>query len=223
MRSFAASLLLSLSVVAAAANEDVTEVPTATRPVDAAALLAAFAKMEGLEASFEEEKHLALLAAPLKSKGTIWFLPPGYLAREVTAPEPSLLRITPDELRIEGKEGVERIDLRRSDDVRHFVTSLVRVFAGDRVALERSYDVAYAPDPDAPDDAAAWELVLTPKEKPLTEMLKELRLRGTGLAVRRIEVHEPTGDRTVTRVLEADPARRFSVDEKERLFGIEPE
>ncbi len=199
---------------------DVVEVtPAPVRPADAAALFAAFARMEGLEARFEEEKHVALLAAPLTSRGTIYFLPPGHLARVVTAPESTTLRITPDELVVESAEGVERIDLRRSDDVRRFVTSLVRVFAGDRAALERSYDVAYGADPDADDDAA-WRLTLTPKAKPLTEMMRSLRLFGRGVEVRAIEVTEPTGDRTVTTIVEADPARRFTAEEKERLFGL---
>ena len=38
----------------------------------------------------------------------------------------------------------------------------------------------------------------------------------------RIEVREPNGDRTVTRISKADPARVFSEREKADLFGIVP-
>ena len=56
------------------------------RPADAKTLLAVFARMPGLEATYTEEKKLALLALPLKSRGRIFFLPPGYLFRAVEAP-----------------------------------------------------------------------------------------------------------------------------------------
>ncbi len=187
-------------------------------PQTASDLFRAFARMEGLEARFEEEKHLALLALPLKSRGRIYFLRPGYLARIVEAPEPATLTITPNELKVDGKDGVERIDLRQNDDVRRFVTSLVRVFAGDEEALSKSYQVAFEPRVDGA-ATAGWTLTLTPKAKPLTDLVKELRLTGSGFAVGTIEVREPSGDRTVTCIVEADE-RRFSDEEKERLFGI---
>ncbi|MBL9079719.1 MAG: outer membrane lipoprotein carrier protein LolA [Planctomycetes bacterium] len=193
------------------------------RPADAAALFARLGAVTGLEATFEEQKHLALLAVPLQSKGRLYFhrpdpKGPGWLVREVTAPEPQSVRITPRELRLENRDGVEVIDLARSDKVRTFVQSLVHVFAGDEAALRKSYDVVYAP---VPDDAAAWTLQLTPRAAPLDKLLRQLRLVGRGEAVERIEVLEPNGDRTVTRITTANPDRRFDAAEKRKLFGID--
>lgn len=220
--------VLGLLTAAAAQDEPARQAappPPAERPRprDAAALFARLGAVAGLEATFEEEKHVALLALPLRSKGRLLFhrpdpSGPGWLARVVEAPEPARVLITPRQLRLENRDGVEVIDLSRSDKVRSFVASLVHVFAGDEAALQKSYRVAYEPDPA---DAAAWTLTLTPRGEPLDKMLRQLRLGGRGEAVQRIEVHEPNGDRTVTRVLSADPARRFDDDELRRLFGIE--
>ncbi|HEX5050125.1 MAG TPA: outer membrane lipoprotein carrier protein LolA [Planctomycetota bacterium] len=193
------------------------------RPGDAEALFRMFARTTGLEASFEEEKHLALLALPLKSKGHLFFFrrdlrSPGYLARFVDEPEASSVLITPDELRLVNRDGTEVIDLKRSDKVRTFITSLVHVFAGEQKALAKSYEIAFALEPE---DEARWTLTLTPRDKPLDQMLKTLRLVGTGEAVERIEIEEPNGDRTVTRIVTADPARTFDPAELKRLFGID--
>ncbi len=189
------------------------------RPADQKALFALFAKTPGFEASYEEEKQLALLAVPLKSSGRLVFMPPGYLARMVEVPEKSTVRITPDELRVADRDGTEVIDLKKSDKLRVFVTSLVQVFAGNEAVLQKSFTVDYTFDAK---HERAWTLVLKPKQKPLDQMLKTLSLHGEGEAVTRIEVEDPNGDRTVTRIVKADAARVFTVEEQKRWFGIEP-
>ena len=189
------------------------------RPADASSLFAAFSKVEGLEARFEEEKHLALLAVPLTSRGRLYFMRPGYLARHVESPEPSKLTISPDQLKLTGRDGEERIDLRQSDDVRLFVTSIVQVLLGDEAALKSAYEIAFEPGAA---DQPAWALTLTPLRPPLTKWMKNLTLRGEGFAVGSIELLEPQGDRTVTRILEADSTRRFTEEEQAELFEIRP-
>lgn len=212
-----------------AAQPAAQDAPTAApserpRPTDAKALFALFRAMTGLEASFTEQKHLALLARPLRSKGRLFFHrpeagKPGYLARVVDEPEPSSVRITPDELRMTNRDGSEVVDLRHSDDLRAFVTTLVRVFEGDEATLAKAFAVTYAKDAT---DELAWSLRLVPKEKPLTQMLGALVLAGRGEAVSRIEVEEPNRDRTVTTIVAADPRRVFTPQELQQLFGIAP-
>ena len=188
------------------------------RPASTEALFARLAKMPGLEAKYVEEKHLGLLALPLKSEGVLYFMRPGYLVRVVEKPQKSMLTITPSELRMVGSDGVEVVDLRQSHELRLFVTSLVRVFSGDRKGLDSSYVIDY--QPGAADDNK-WTLTLKPRARPLTEMIKSLRLHGAGLVVSKIEMREPNGDRSVMSIVAADPERRFSSAEKARLFGIE--
>jgi hypothetical protein len=213
---FLCASLVALLPCSAQGRQD-EEARAETRPADLAELLASFAALPGLEVSFEEEKHLALLALPLESAGKLYFLPPGWLVREVSAPEPALIRITPTELTITDRDGTSTLDLGQNAELRVFVTSLVMLFAGDRPGLERSFTLAYEL---APEDAAHWTLTLVPRAKPLTEMLTSLVVRGAGRGVTEMELREPNGDRTVTTVVSADPRRRFAPEEKERLFGI---
>jgi len=188
-----------------------------TRPTDAAALFRAFAQIKGLSAEYTEEKHLSLLAIPLKSRGKLHFMQPGYLSRIVEAPEKSKLTITDAELRMRGKDGEEVIDLRQSDRVRLFVTSLVQVFQGNQPALQKHYQIRYIPK--AKDDHG-WRLELRPKKEPLTQILKHLTLVGQDESVTGIELHEPNGDRTITKIVKVDPKRVFSAAEKLSLFGV---
>ncbi|MFT7678624.1 MAG: hypothetical protein ACI8QC_002618, partial [Planctomycetota bacterium] len=188
------------------------------RAADIDELFLRFSRMQGLQANFVEKKYLALLALPLKSTGRLYFLPPNYLTRVVDTPTKSKLSITPTELRMRDPNGDEVLDLRQNPELRAFVTSLVRVFAGDRKHLEKSYAITYAHDAE---HKTKWSLTLRPLAKPLTEMVRYLRLDGSGAAVLRIEIREPNGDRTVTSIADADPTRAFTGPEKLELFGIE--
>ncbi len=215
----------------------------APRPKDDVALFELFASLEGLEVDFVEEKHLKLLFEPLTSRGKLYFLRPGRLARVVEKPRPSTVIIGPEELKVRGDGGEEVIDLRQNEAVRVFVTSLVRVFSGDRDELLRYYEIEYLP---AKDDAQAWTLQLVPREtivpksptksagagpprkqakpeaNPLAQMVRRLRLSGTGTVVDSIEIDEPSGDRTVTRITASNAARTFTDEEKHDLFDLTP-
>ena len=219
MRSWTACLLASVLAASAMPQEPASGAEdVGARPKDAKALFERFARIRGLEARYEEEKHLALLAMPLKSRGVLFALQPGYLTRIVEEPEESRLTITPDELRMVDRSGTEVLDLRKNDEVRVFVTSILRVFLGDRKGLEPSYEIRYEPSAE---DELAWTLHLTPRKEPLDKMLRELVLRGRGERVEGYEIVEPSGDRTVTKIVRANPERRFTAEEKRELFGIE--
>jgi outer membrane lipoprotein-sorting protein len=188
------------------------------RPSNVAQLFRAFAAIKGLSADYTEEKFLSLLAVPLKSKGKLHFIQPGYLSRIVEAPEKSHLTITNAELRMADKDGEQVIDLRQSDRVRLFVTSLVQVFQGNDKALQQHYRVRYTPNAK---DALRWQLELVPLKEPLTKIIQRLVLLGSGKTVTRIELHEPNGDRTITTITKVDAKRVFSATEQKAIFGVE--
>ena len=212
-----------LAVCAATATTAQQTPPGPTqRPKDLADLFTQFRAMRGMSASYAEEKHLSLLAVPLTSSGRLHYMTDadgthGRLVRVVEKPEPSKLSVTEQELRVTDKRGTQVIDLRQSDRVRLFVTSLMQVFRGDHKSLRHHYDVRYAPDPQQP---RAWRLDLTPKRAPLDKILAKLALHGEGPAVTRIVLLEPSGDRTVTKVVKVDPARTFSAQEQLEIFGV---
>jgi outer membrane lipoprotein-sorting protein len=182
-------------------------------------LMAAFAKMPGLEASFVEEKHIAMLAQPLSSRGKLFFARPGMLLRRTESPTRSELVITPKALRMRDDSGEQVIDLHSRPDVRPFIESLTWLLSGDRAALAK----VYALDLQAAHDGAPWQLTLTPLVDPLKQLIAAIRVRGKGLAVSEIEVREKRGDETITRIESANPARQFSRAELTQLFGVAPD
>lgn len=214
-------------------------VPSASEPTAAPptleALLAGFRTMPGFEARFEEQKTLALLAAPLTSRGRLFFAPPATLLRRVETPNPHDILIREHVVRIStprddasaapgavagpGSRSVETIDLARRDDVRPLVESMLWIFSGDLAQLESIYAVDY--QVLAPAASGRWQLRLVPRAAPLSRLIRELAISGRGQGADRLEVSETTGDHTTTRILEADPERRFAAGEIERLFGLE--
>jgi outer membrane lipoprotein-sorting protein len=183
--------------------------------VDAASLLSAFAKMPGLEATFTEEKHIALLAKPLTSRGRLFFTHPGLLLRRIEAPELSEVVISQDSLRVRDKAGEQTLDLRARKDIRPFVESLTWILAGDRAALEKVYTISF----QAENAGAPWQLSLKPKVAPLSHLIAQLVIRGHGMFVEQIEVQETSGDKTITQILSANPKRTFTAAERAKLFG----
>ena len=85
---------------------------------------------------------------------------------------------------MQNAEGTEVVDLRQSDRVRLFVTSLLQVFRGDRDALGKHYRVRYSP---VENDDARWQLELVPEQEQLKPILKRLVLHGKGRGVERID------------------------------------
>ncbi|MEE9385376.1 MAG: outer membrane lipoprotein carrier protein LolA [Nannocystaceae bacterium] len=215
------------AAVAHAAGASTTDPSPAVAPgvsptadLDLQTLLTAFSEMPGLQARFVEEKHMRLLAAPLVSKGRLYFTRPGYLARHVESPSPSKVLISPDMLRYSDRSGEGQIDLRARPDVKLFVESFVRVLAGDEAGLATVYAIYF----EAPTAAAmGWTLVLTPKSLSLRKLISRLTITGQGLAVHELKVEETSGDWSVTRISDVNPARIFSMEERRRLFGASRE
>jgi len=185
-------------------------------PVELDTLLSAFAKMDGLEAEFIEEKRIQLLRAPLVSQGRLYFSPPGYLLRKIVSPQPSQVLITPTTLIVDDGSRQQVIDLKARRDVRSFVGSFVSLLAGDKKALTAAYEIRIADGGDG-----KWRMRLAPKVSPLSDIVKMVQVTGTGLSVAEIHVFDTNGDETITRMQDVNPKRRFDASERKALFGIE--
>jgi hypothetical protein len=218
-----------------------------SNPASFGELLEGFAQMSGLEARYEEEKFLSLLAVPLRSSGRLYFAPPASLLRRVEAPSRQDILIRANQIRISsgGSRGddnrlgpgsgaapapeVQTIDLAARGGIRPLVESMIWIFTGDRASLESVYDIDYqrfssevgeeADQAEAGDSSSHWQVRLTPKAVPLSNLIRELRVRGRGFGADKMELVETSGDRTVTQILDADPRREFSAVERLELFG----
>lgn len=185
------------------------------------ALLARFAKAPGIFARYREEKHLAMLQAPLTSEGTIHFTPPGRLARHTLKPIRSTLLIDDDKVQFGGAEGAESMDLGTNPVARAFVDSFVMLLAGNRPGLERYFTIHFTSlhGPKLP--AGAWHLALVPRTSPMDKVIKEIALDGAGLTISTMVVRESSGDWTSTVFLDVDIAHKYDAAEQARVFRIQ--
>lgn len=196
----------------------------AQEPQSASELFTKFATLTGLEATFVEVKKLALLKMPLQSEGTLYYLKPGYLLREVNKPKAARVLITPEKLELKDEQNARQIDLRSRPDVKLFVESFTKVLAGDERALAQGFNIHFTPRPSAPANPSdsVWKLTLTPKTSPLDKLVTKLVLSGKGYAVERIDVFETKGDSSETTLRVTNIGRTFTDAEKQTLFGIGP-
>ena len=218
LRSLGLAVLVALAMPTGDSSAHTGPTTASERPTDARTLLAMLASVEGLEARFVEHKKLALLRAPLRSEGRIYFMRPGHLARIVETPSASSVRIGPSSLDVKDASGEQRFDLRSRPDIKMFVESFVHVVAGNYDALASTYALSFRAPTDADGD---WLLTLTPRRKPLSELVARLEISGRGFAVDTVRVIETRGDSTEITLEAVDHQRRFSADEQRRLFGLQ--
>lgn len=205
------------AVALAAASTAAAAAPA--KAIDLDALMNQFARSPGLSARFREEKHIALLDAPVVNEGTIHFKPPGRFARHTEKPLASTLLIDGGKLQFgDGEGGQQSLELGQNPVAKLFVDSFVMIISGDRKGLERVFALTLTqPAGGAP---GAWRLVLTPRVAPMDKVIKTITLGGAGLALRDLEVRESSGDWSRTTFSDVDVNHRFSPAEEARVFRV---
>jgi len=177
-------------------------------------LMEGFATSQGVRAEFVEEKNLSLLVEPLRSEGSIYFMPPDRLARRIVRPVPSALIVNGDTLAMRTPGETNHIDLAGSDVARHFVESFIILFSGNLGELKQRYEVAFEGTEER------WQLELIPRQRVVRLLIAQIKLVGEGVSLREMEIIETQGDRTTTRFAAIDSDHRFDAAEVTRLFGL---
>lgn len=222
MRAMLSAIACALGL--APATEPVPAEPAAA-VVPAAAtitrdeLLAALRAVPGVHARYREEQHIALLAAPLVSEGTMHFAPPDRLAKHQRKPARARTVVAGGRLRFADAFGHDEVDLASNPVVALFVHSVLHVLAGDVARIEATWAVGFSGGADG--EPRAWVLALRPITSPATELVESIVLRGREARVERIEVRELGGDRTVTTLSDIDTAHRYEGDELTRVFSVD--
>lgn len=178
-------------------------------------LLARLKRVPGLSAKFREEKRLALLVAPLVSEGTLYYVPPGRLARHTLEPVESTVLIENGKLRVGDANGTRELDLHTSPVVRLLVEGFMKVLAGDGEALMRTYEVGFEAG-----SGRTWTMVLKPKVSPLDKLVQSITFRGEDVVIHAMETLEAGGDVTVTTFTEVDANRKYNAAELRRIFRL---
>jgi outer membrane lipoprotein-sorting protein len=188
-----------------------------TEPKNVQELLSRLTNLQGFEAEFVERKQLALLKAPLETKGRLYYKKKAGLARKEELPEARLIRVTEETVTIIDREGKKVIQLSNHPEVAALAGSFLLVLAGDHDLLLKYYTLGYEP---AGSKADHWSLVLRPRAAPLNQLIQSIEIVGSGPTVSALKVLETNGDSSVTMLTGVNPARVFSPEEIERLFGL---
>ena len=156
-------------------------------------LMAELARNGSGTVRFTEVKSSALLKAPIQSSGTLSYAAPARLEKHTRAPRDERLVVDGDTVVIERAARGERFQLRLADypAVRASIESIRGTLAGDLAALRRHYRV------ELEGTWSEWRLHLLPSDPELAELVHKVLIDGSGAGVRRIEVLEASGDRSV--------------------------
>lgn len=211
--------MLSLLLIGAVATSSFERPAQASEsaPASFEDLLASMGSGHGFEAHFEEEKHLALLVAPLRSRGTLLFDPPSTLLRRVEAPQSQDILVTKTHVRISDASGERILDLSGLEAVRPLIESLIWIFTGDHASLEAAYETDFRLLDRGGSDPARWQVRLSPRKPPLSDLVRELRVSGSGVMADTMELMEVGGDRTLTRITAAKPRTHWNESEQRAL------
>lgn len=176
-------------------------------------LLRHMASTRGVVAEFREVKLLALLDAPLETRGTLYFVPPDKLARVTRSPAETRLLLDRDRMRFEDEAGASDVDLSANPVALQFARNLIVLWSGDRAALEAVYKLDFSAE------GALWKLALTPRGAPLDRFITYIRISGDGPKILDMDLLESDGDRTKTVFEKTEVDHAFGPDEEKAVFG----
>jgi outer membrane lipoprotein-sorting protein len=157
-------------------------------------LMGLLAKVQSVEARFEERKELAVLAEPLVLSGTLTYRAPHYLKKQTLQPYPETYEVDEDWLTIVTPEHRRNLFLPGHFEVGALVESIRATLAGDLATLRRYYRAQLQGSP------AAWTLRLEPLTPAMTEYVTAIEFSGQNDRVLRMETLEAGGDRSVMNI-----------------------
>lgn len=177
------------------------------------ALMGGMAAARGVVAEFREVKELALLAAPLESRGVLHFVPPDRMVRRTLEPVASVLVVDGRRVLFRDSAGAPPVDLSGDPSARQFVDNVTAIFRGDVAALRERYEVRFEASPPG------WRLELAPRDPVVRRFVESLTLAGEGEVLREMTLLERDGDRTTTRFERVEADHQHTPEELRSLFG----
>ena len=149
------------------------------------------AKHPSGDASFTETKHLALLAKPLVSRGTLNFSPPDKLAIRTTEPKPEAVVVDGDWVSrtVDGK--TRSIQLSAQPEAAGIIEGIRGALSGNRTALDTHYQLTVS------GQASQWQMTLVPRDSRVRKLVARIVMDGKHSLITRITTDMADGDRSV--------------------------
>jgi hypothetical protein len=164
---------------------------TSPRPPAAAIdeLMQRLAQVPESNASFSEDKILAMLTIPLHSTGQLRYRRPAHLEKITQEPQPESLVVDGNRLTLtEANQAPRVIELDSEPTIRALVDAIRGTLSGDLAALRRSYTVIMA------GSVSDWRLTLTPTDARVAQLVTRTTIAGTGAALHLVQTVQANGD-----------------------------
>jgi len=186
-----AMFFLCAAPLAAAANDE---------SINLSGLMAVLSKRTSGTAEFTELRYMAMLSEPVKSTGTLRYVAPDELERNVITPKPMRMTVHGREVTVDdGKHKPRTVSLDESLELAAIIESIRGALAGDQKALEQYYALSVDGSPDH------WTLQMIPKTDRLRAVVDQITMTGHGDEIVGVETIEHGGDRTVMTITKAGP------------------
>jgi outer membrane lipoprotein-sorting protein len=171
-------------------------------------------KLESLVASFEQEKHLAILEDVVHARGVIMFARPGRLRWEITEPFHTLLVVNGEAVgKFEFRDGNRRKLRLGTEAVVRTVAQQISLWHRGRFREQSArYDIQVHVGGRA-------RVLLVPKNKEMRKTIRgiEMLFSKDRTRIDAVSIFESGGDRTVIRFSE----ERRNAEVPERMFDVE--
>ncbi len=151
-------------------------------------LMHSLAQTRSAQARFVEKKTIAILDQPVESSGELLYTAPDRLEKRTVKPKLETMVIEGDKLEIERGRQKIKLQLQAYPELGAFIDSIRGTLAGDRKALERSYQLSLE------GSAQAWTLKLVPVGSKMKQVVAVIRLTGVRDEIRSIDVTQVDGD-----------------------------
>lgn len=162
-------------------------------------LMQSLASVHSGHANFVEKKSIAILEKPVESSGELFYSAPDRLEKRTLKPKAESMLLDGDKLTVEQRGKKHVLSLQNYPEVAAFIDSIRGTLAGDRKALERTYQLSIE------GDEQNWSLLLLPIEARMKKVVEKISIAGSGNLVSTIDIKQADGDSslmTITRLPE---------------------
>lgn len=151
-------------------------------------LMQSLATSRSGHASFVEKKSIAILDKPVESSGELFYSAPDRLEKRTLKPKAESMLLDKDKLTIEQRGKKHVLSLQSYPEIAAFIDSIRGTLAGDRKALERTYQLSIE------GDEQSWNLTLLPLEDKMKKVVLKISIAGAGNTLRTIDIKQADGD-----------------------------
>lgn len=151
-------------------------------------LMQLLAQTRSGHASFVETKSIAMLDKPVESSGELFYKAPDYLEKRTLKPKAESMILNGSTLILERGSKKRTVQLQAYPEIAAFIDSIRGTLAGDRKALERTYNLALE------GNAQSWKLLLTPLDNKMKKVVERINISGVNNEARAIAIIQADGD-----------------------------